>query len=282
MPYKVKSRTIGEKNMPWSAIVYPVIASIKYDGRNTIVHKQGNKIIYETSGGKFFALVDNYPFDQLPDGHFFTEMMGANVAGMLGDRVYSGIQTSCVSNTSKGLPNTHKPSWKIFSFVNNEDYMRGKSSDKYWATLTRIKNWENELLGTFCPKFKKIYNEEELKAFYSSVLSAGWEGLMVSQASQTWDNSTSRLKTLCKLKGRYSVKGLCIDTVEGTGKYLNMIGSLALRLDSGAVVYVGSGLSDQERQTSSFIGQVVEIQYEQLSKDGIPIQPTYVCVREAM
>lgn len=280
--YKVKSRTIGEANMPWETIEYPVIASIKYDGRNTIVHKKGNDITYETSGGKTFKLVYNQPFDQLPDGHFFTEMMGSNAQGFLGERTQSGIQTSCVSNTNKGLPNYHLPNWKIFSYLNNEDYIKGKSSDRYHTILSRINTWDNSLGADFCPRFMRVDNEYQLKLYYSQVIAEGWEGLMVSSADQRWDNSTSRLKTLCKLKGRYTMKGICTGTIEGEGKYINMIGSLILKLENGNTVSVGSGLSDYERSQWNFTGKVIEFEYEQLSKDGIPLQPTYIAIREAL
>ena len=127
-----------------------------------------------------------------------------------------------------------------------------------------------------------MVDERHLKSYYAKMIKEGWEGLMVAQPDMKWDNSTSRLKTLCKLKGRYTVKGICINTLEGTGKYSNMIGSLVIELDSNISVSVGSGLSDHERQTGSFIGKVIEIEYEQLSKDGIPLQPTFVSIREAM
>lgn len=282
MSYKVKSRTIGEDNMPWNAILYPVIASIKYDGRNTIVHKKGNSITYETSGGKEFKLVNNYPFDQLPDGHFFAEMLGEGIEGKLGDRIYSGIQTSCMSNTAKGLPNNHRPNWKIFSYLNEADYTKGKSTDRYKAILSRINNWDNSLEGDFCPRFTRCENEQELKLYYSQVIKEGWEGLMVATMTQGWDNSTSRLKTLCKLKGRYTMKGICINTIDGEGKYTNMIGSLVVQLSDSISVSIGSGLSDHERNTGDFVGKVIEFEYEQLSKDGIPLQPTYVAIREAL
>lgn len=282
MAFKVKSRTIGEANMPWSAIQYPAIASIKYDGRNTIVHKKGNKITYETSGGKEFLLVNNFPFDQLPDGHFFTEMMGANAQGFLGERTQSGIQTSCVSNTSKGLPNHHLPNWKIFSYLNDEDYTKGKSSDRYHVILSRINQWDNIIGADFCPRFMRVEDEYQLKLYYSQVIAEGWEGLMVSSVDQRWDNSTSRLKTLCKLKGRFTMKGVCMDTIDGEGKYTNMIGSLLIKLENGPMVKVGSGLTDHERNTGDFIGKVIEFEYEQLSEDGIPLQPTFVAIREAL
>lgn len=280
--YKVKSRTIGEANMPWLGIIYPVIASIKYDGRNTIVHKKGNTITYETSGGKEFKLLNNEPFDQLPDGHFFTEMLGYSIEGKLGDRVHSGIQTTCMSNTAKGLPNHCRPNWKIFSYLNDEDYTKGKASEPYKSIIRRISNWSEKLEANFCPEYKWLTNEQELKTYYNQVVKEGWEGLMVAHPLLVWADSTSRLKTLCKLKGRYTMKGTCINTIDGEGKYTNMIGSLVIQLSDSVSVSVGSGLTDHERATGSFVGKIIEFEYEQLSVNGIPLQPTFVCVREAL
>jgi hypothetical protein len=282
MSFKVKSRTIGEANMPWSAITYPVIASIKHDGRNTIVHKKGNTITYETSGGKEFKLINNEPFDQLPDGHFFTEMLGYEIEGKLGDRIHSGIQTTCMSNTAKGLPNHCRPNWKIFSFLEDEDYIKGKSKYKYKEILNRISHWNGALESNLCPRFMRCEDEYQLKLYYEQVIKEGWEGLMVAQPDLIWANSTSRLKTLCKLKGRYTMKGICINTIDGEGKYTNMIGSLVIQLSDSVSVSIGSGLTDHERATGSFVGKVIEFEYEQLSKDGIPLQPTFVSIREAL
>jgi len=279
--FKVKSRTLGEANMPFSALKYPVVASIKYDGRNTEVHVMGKSIIYETSGGKQFQLMDNYPFDQLPDGHYFAEMMGHGVEGKLGDRIHSGIQTTFFTRTAKGLKNDNpRMSWRIFAYLNDTDYRKGKTGECYSSMISRISGWDVQISSDgFCPRFKLIGCEKDLRAYYKMVRGEGYEGLMVVDATYCWANSTSRLKTSVKMKDRPTMKATCVGMVEGTGKYMGMIGSLVL--DIG--VTVGSGLTDKEREFGTpYIGKIIEISYEQLSKDGLPLQPTFEAIRESL
>jgi hypothetical protein len=279
--FKVKSRTLGEANMPYNTLKFPVIASIKYDGRNTEVHKRGKAITYVTSGGKEFTLLNNTPFDQLPDGHYFAEMMGHGVEGKLGDRVHSGIQTTFVVNTTKGIANNNKElRWVIFSYLNEDDYNKGKASTGYRNILSRINEWSNLLCLNFVPENCLIGDRAHLDAYYSAIRILGYEGLMLAQPNMVWANSTSRLKTLVKMKIRPTMKSICIGTQEGTGKYEGMIGSLVLQCG----VSVGSGLTDNERRrkTEYYIGKPIEISYESLSDEGLPLQPTFEAIREAL
>jgi len=279
--FKVKSRTLGEANMPYNTLRFPVIASIKYDGRNTEVHKRGKVITYVTSGGKEFTLLNNTPFDQLPDGHYFAEMMGHGVEGKLGDRVHSGIQTTFVTNTSKKIANNNKElRWVIFSYLNDDDYNKNKASTGYRNILSRINEWGNLLGLNFVPDNRLIGDRVHLDAYYAAIRALGYEGLMVAQPDMIWANSTSRLKTLVKMKIRPTMKAVCIGTTEGEGKYVGKIGALVL--DCG--VSVGSGMTDNERsrKPASYIGKVIEISYESLSDEGLPLQPTFEAMREAL
>ncbi|MCI4435638.1 MAG: hypothetical protein JHC33_02335 [Ignisphaera sp.] len=267
--------------MPYNTLKFPVIASIKYDGRNTEVHKRGKAITYVTSGGKEFTLLNNTPFDQLPDGHYFAEMMGHGVEGKLGDRVHSGIQTTFVTNTSKRIANNNKElRWVIFSYLNDEDYNKNKASTGYRNILSRINEWSNLLCVNFVPENHLIGDRAHLDAYYAAIRALGYEGLMLAQPDMIWANSTSRLKTLVKMKIRPTMKATCIGTTEGEGKYAGKIGALVL--DCG--VSVGSGMTDNERgrKPSSYIGKVVEISYESLSDEGLPLQPTFEAIREAL
>ncbi len=73
---------------------------------------------------------------------------------------------------------------------------------------------------------------------------------------------------------------LCIDTLDGEGKYEGMIGSLVLQNSNGVLVKVGSGLSDSDRTKPDnyFIGKIVEIGYESMGVNTY-LQPTFTCIR---
>jgi len=88
--------------------------------------------------------------------------------------------------------------------------------------------------------------------------------------------------TLVKYKKRPTVDLLCIGTAKGEeGKqYEHAIGSLILQDSKGRTVNVSSGLSKELRfkDPDTFIGKVIEIEYEQIIDTYI--QPAFICIRE--
>jgi DNA ligase-1 len=50
-------------------------------------------------------------------------------------------------------------------------------------------------------------------------------------------------------------------------------------MPNGTRFSVGTGLSDEERESPPVIGSVVTYRYQELSEDGVPRFPSYVGVR---
>jgi DNA ligase-1 len=109
--------------------------------------------------------------------------------------------------------------------------------------------------------------------------SSGYEGIVMKNPMWEWKSTKSRTVDFCKWKRRPTADLLCISTTEGTGKYEGMIGALVLQDSKGRVVQVGSGLNDDDRlvEPDNFIGNVVEIEYEQIMETYI--QPTFITIR---
>ena len=268
--------------MPYNKLEFPVIASIKYDGRNTEIVKTGSIISYFTSGGKKFKLENNEPFNLMEDGVYFAEMMGQGYEGKLGDRKHSGVQTTMFTNTSKGIKNNHKPEWRIFNYVSLADYNNKQSNVKYEDMVAHLLAQDSYIPGTPIMRTRKCHNMSELMDYYNEKIEDGWEGLMVAQPDLKWKDSTSRLKTLVKMKEVPTIKGLVVGIKLGTGKYEDMIGSLDIKLQDGTMFNVGSGLTDFQRQLPhhQFIDEIVEVAYEQMM-NGVPQQPRFKGVRDA-
>lgn len=274
----MKSRTLGDPNMPFSALQYPVLVSIKYDGRRTRVVVKDGEVKFYSSGSKYFTLVNPKPFNKFPDGVYYAEMMGENVKGKLGDRVHSGIQATMYTNTSKGIPNNHKPSWKIFYYVSLEDDKYGRSSMPFLEMsqlLSRLAKEHNE--SDSFVEFTFVNNYSELMDIYTNTIKDGWEGLMVAGLMVTWNDSTSRRKDYVKLKAVPTLKAVVVGIQSGEPgkKYEYMIGSLVCEYN-GKSFKVGSGLSDSDRLKDDyfFIGKTIKVSYEQLI-NGVPQQPRY-------
>jgi DNA ligase-1 len=125
-----------------------------------------------------------------------------------------------------------------------------------------------------------IATHEELDEFLKTVCNQGYEGLMLKQLDWKWKRTSSRTVDLCKYKKRRTADLLCTDATEGEGKYVGKIGALVLQDSIGRIVSVGSGLSDTDRAKSptTYIGKVIEIEYEQIIDTYI--QPTFIQVRD--
>lgn len=279
----MKSRTLGNADMPFSALKYPLLVSIKYDGRRTQVDVKNGKVTFKSSGSKVFTLENPEPFNKLPDGVYFAEMMGENVKGRLGDRVHSGIQTTMFTNTKKGIKNHHKPTWKIFYYLTWDEYDSGKGITKFSDMISTLNGFAR-LAGVedSVVEFKWIMTHEALIRYYKSIISNGWEGLMCAVHDIKWSNSSSRRKDYVKLKESPTLKAVVTGTSKGAigTKYESMIGSLECTY-KGKNFKVGSGLSDSDRlkDESYFIGKTIKISYEQLI-DDVPQQPRYEYIDE--
>jgi ATP-dependent DNA ligase len=205
--------------------------------------------------------------------------MGEGIEGKLGDRVHSGVQTSFVTNTRKGIINTTCPTWRIFDYVTTIDYEAGKCEVPYIERW----NWLIENIPTSALAYNmEALNLEHEQMFFDKVVAEGYEGIVSVYYGQEWEATKSRRWEATKWKDRPTADLLCIGWTEGTGKYTGMIGSLELVSKSGIVVNVGSGLDDAKRdlEPHHFVGKVIEIGYEQIMKDGTYQQPTFKRIRD--
>jgi hypothetical protein len=255
-------------------ITFPCIAQIKYDGFSfTAVVEDAKPVQLYTSGGHPF-LVEDSIFDDLDEGVYLGEMMGVGVAGKLGDRTKSGIQTTMRTNTAKGIKNWNKANFKIFEWLSLGEFYRGQARTSYEARWLMM--MDNTLglgadfeMADITADGKYCETQEELNIYYNECLEAGWEGVIIRHPNHKWHNDGKRDDMLVKRKGRATADLLCTAELEGDGKNKGFIGSLMLQDKAGRTVKVGSGLTNDMGELDrgnwgNFEGTVVEIAYEQI------------------
>ena len=249
---------------------FPLYAEIKYDGNYTVVKKDG-LLTFITSGGHIYDNDEPTIFhkdNNLPNGVYLCERIGTD--GKLGDRV------NCSLRGSRGAQTAHGHKYIVHDYLSLADYELGNSAFSFHLRRKKLED--------ICPndiaKSKIVNTREELEEFLKLVVSLGYEGLMLKDPNWYWKDSKSRTIDCAKYKKRPTADLICIDTTEGEGKYENMIGSLVLEDSKGRRVSVGSGLNDSLRalHPNEFVGQVIEIEYEQIIDTYI--QPTFIEVRE--
>ncbi len=253
-------------------LMFPLYAGIKYDGNYTVILKEAQGLVtYITSGGHIYTNNEPTVFDlaTIPIGAYFAERIGTT--GELGDRV------NCSLRGTRGSQKAIDHRYKVFDCMPLVEYEAGKSLLPYHLRRDIIR----ELFDTTgsLASDTPIHTRGELDTYLKAITDRHWEGLMLRDPMWYWEHTKSRKVGLCKYKKRPTADLYCFDVAEGEGKYVGMIGSLGLRDSAGREVWVGSGLSDEERGSHPdyFKGEVIEIEYEQIIDTYI--QPTYITRR---
>jgi len=254
-------------------VKFPVYASTKFDGNYTVIIKecQGN-VIYISSGGHEYT--NNKPtiFDDsaVSPGVYIAERIAND--GKLGDR------KNCALRGSRGSQIAYNHKYMVHDYMSMAEYRAGRSDDDYDERIDSL------VLNTGIPlenmvENKLLYCQGHVDEYLVDVVKEGYEGIMLKSPSWIWQDTKSRKVDNVKYKKRPTADLYCVRVTEGEGKYEGMIGALVLQDSKGREVAVGSGLNDDDRAVdpSYFIGEVVEIDYEQIMDTYI--QPTFITIR---
>lgn len=114
----------------------------------------------------------------------------------------------------------------------------------------------------------KLINLNELDIKLDDIIANNGEGLMLHKANAYY--KVGRNSALMKLKKHQDAEAIVIAHLSGKGKYKNMLGSLKVKTPEGLVFKIGSGFSDQQRQSPPEIGSIVTYKYNGKTKSGIP------------
>ncbi|CAN8139732.1 hypothetical protein THIOSC15_1820004 [uncultured Thiomicrorhabdus sp.] len=137
-------------------------------------------------------------------------------------------------------------------------------------------------------KQQPVSNIQQLEAFYQQVVSIGGEGIVVRDARQSYQ--TGRLSSVIKIKPKSEAECIVRGYIPGKGRLQGFVGALRCQLLDGqkarlfpqlpakkeTMIRIGSGLSDQERQSPPKIGAVVTFQYSGHTKTGLPRFAVYL------
>lgn len=280
-----KGKDLGK--VPKSKLEDLFYASIKYDGHYVQIKKQDNKVAFHTSGGKEFyiehiadELINLNPFeDFIIEAEYI-----ADTSGKLGNRGKAARLTTYRTNFEKGLDSGAIPGkdiFKVFDCIwsNNLKHNTGieLGCNVFGDRLSMLKTLD---LGTHLEvvEFTSLITLNECKELAKVKVKHGFEGLYLKSPGHIYSPG-KRVNNAIKLKLRPTADLLCIGVTEGEGKYVGMIGSLVLQDSKGRIVRVGAGLSDvsRDKDGDTYIGKVIEIEYEQILDTYI--QPTYIGIR---
>jgi hypothetical protein len=112
-------------------------------------------------------------------------------------------------------------------------------------------------------QYWEVNSLDEANVLFQELLSGGEEGIILKDMRGAWEDK--RAKHQIKFKGELDCDLKIVDTIQGTGKYEGMLGSVVCESADGVVnVNVGSGFNDEQRKTlvcEELIGKIVAVKY---------------------
>ncbi len=117
-----------------------------------------------------------------------------------------------------------------------------------------------------------------LNAALERVESMAGEGLVVRDPDTPY--TTGRGDAALKVVSFETMEGTVAGYKEGKGKYTGMTGALEVELADGQRLFIGSGLSDAERNDPPPIGALITFKYRGLTSNGLPRFASFLRIRK--
>ena len=157
--------------------------------------------------------------------------------------------------------------------------------DKKTVSLKYRKNREgllSDVKNIITIEYVPVRDYDHAKNYYDKLIEAGEEGAVLKNFDSEYP--FKRSKNWLKWKSMITVEVRVIGFEEGTGRNKEKLGALVCEYKN-TQVKVGSGFSDEQRQdfwtnSSSLQGKLVEVQTQEVTKDGSLRFPVFLRVRE--
>ena len=144
------------------------------------------------------------------------------------------------------------------------------------ADLARSLHWQ-QLVAT--PQ-ERVSGHAQLMQRLAQTVNQGGEGLMLHLASAR--TAVGRSDVLLKLKPQLDAEATVLSHQPGRGKYAGQLGALEVLSADGKRFMLGSGLSDEQRQSPPAVGALVTYRYRDLTASGLPRFATFLRVHHVL
>lgn len=209
------------------------------------------------------------------------------------------INSAVAVNRLEPTEDTPHVEYHVFDVVDPQR----KFNERWFDILTKINNAK-------LPHIKAVdtlicHDREFLGKVFHHYTAQGYEGVMLrpdgpyefgEHLGRGGTMTSYRSRTLWKYKSWEDGEWECVGVTQGEGKADIGIGALVCVLPTRPVQHarnqdnfssfetqfkVGTGFTDEERihyMTHPPIGKLVKIRYLELTKDGIPFNPSFLCI----
>jgi DNA ligase-1 len=246
--------------------------AVKINGKTNLFTRNGKEIVGFNDIIKQLdnLWIDNFMFDgELISNNNFDETM---------EKVFKKSENKVAD-------------YMIFDMMPLSEFNNGKSTKTYEQRRTELANMfftiKHECI--YYPSLKLINlmtvlnnpTVEEINNFTKRAVEAGFEGVIVKDMDALYvckrDYGWQKAKPF--FDGDFEI----IRIEEGTGKNKGKMGSVIIDVN-GNECGLGSGWSDKEREDiwnnpNDYIGKIVEVQYQEITKDGVLRFPSVKGIR---
>lgn len=246
-----------------------VYVSPKFDGyRCLAVCDRGTVQLYSRNG----TLFENFPsivetLETLcQDASFILD------GEIMSDDFNAMQQTAMSSKSGKSVGDVK---YHVFGWVDSNEF---ESSNFKMPTKQRLDNLtalfqaNPGLTNVVQVEQKLVHKVEDILNLETTFMSLGFEGAMALPNIPYYLGKKSN--RLMKFKTMHSQDCKVVGLYEGEGKHEGRMGGLKLIQENGLACDVGSGFTDEERETiwkdpSCAIGRTLEVKFQELTPDGI-------------
>lgn len=182
-------------------------------------------------------------------GVFVGELLVYKDNKLLPRSVGNGVYNAIMKGSPEGLYSDYTFAMEAWDFLLYQEYADKLSTRPYEERLTHLEEMIGEVEN--CPvSVIETYRHTDWKDVFDTnnyFLRLGYEGSVVKSPSGQWFNGTS--KDCMKLKVVFEAEYYVREVVEGTGKYVGMMGALVVESADGEILSsVGTGFSDGDRK----------------------------------
>lgn len=249
----------------------------KYDGdRTRMVIESGEAVLYSSSK----RIITSLPHLTRE----FTEVYGHNEGLEIDGEIYchemKHPEISGIVRTTKFVPpNSYKLKFYALDLP--------KLNVNLVSRLLRIKATVHESSNIIHVPSFQVSNAEDIPQFLKQFCDEGYEGFVLKNPASLYE--TKRSVNWLKYKPRkhdvYEIVGF-VEEVDKYGDSKDTLGALILKSDKGTF-NVGTGFSDAERKNIwehkyEYLHKQFRISYQELSKDGIPREPSAKIEKEML